>query len=111
MPRRKVLTETQVAKLPRRAKRYVLADPVQAGLVLRVPADGPVSFCAVAWRQGKQQWKTLGTTATLSLDEARALARDACKKIQGGLPATAAPLHTVAAVADMWLRLQVEANG
>jgi hypothetical protein len=111
MPRRKVLTETQVAKLPRRAKRYVMADPVQAGLVLRVPPDGPISFSAVAWRNGKQTWQTLGTTATVSLDEARALARDACRKIQSGLPHTITPLHTVSAVADMWLKLKVDADG
>jgi integrase len=111
MPRRKVLTETQVAKLPRRAKRYVMADPVQAGLVLRVPPDGPISYAAVAWRQGRQSWQTLGTSSTLSLDEARALARDAVRKIQGGLPHSTAPLRTVGAVAEMWLKLKVEADG
>jgi integrase len=111
MPRRKVLTANQIAKLPRRAKRYVMADPTQAGLVLRVPPEGPISYAAVAWRQGKQTWQTLGTSSTLSLDEARALARDTVRKIQGGLPHSTAPLHTVAAVADMWLKLKVEADG
>ena len=55
MPRRKTLTENQVAKLPRRAKRYYLADPVQQGLVLRIPPQRPYRlFSAVAWRGGKQ---------------------------------------------------------
>lgn len=106
MPRRKTLTENQVAKLPRRAKRYYLADPVQQGLVLRIPPNGPIGFSAVAWRGGKQTWQALGSTATLSLDEARASARDVCRKIQTGLPRTVAPLHSVAAVCDLWLRLK-----
>jgi integrase len=111
MPRRKVLTANQIAKLPRKAKRYILADPEVRGLYLRVPPDGPISYAAVAWYQGKQTWQTLGTSSTLSLDEARALARDACRKIQGGLPHTITPLRTVTTVADMWLKLKVEADG
>jgi integrase len=65
----------------------------------------------VAWRGGKQVWKAVGTTATISLTEARALARDTCRKIQGGQPLTVAPLDSVAAVADRWLRLKAEAEG
>ena len=41
MARRKTLTQTQLAKLPRRATRYYLADPVQQGLILRIPPQGP----------------------------------------------------------------------
>jgi integrase len=111
MPRRKVLTEKQVHALPRRAKRYSLNDPVQAGLTLRIPPRGPISYWAVAWHQGKQTWKRLGATATISLGEARALARDTVRKIQGGLPLTTAPLHSVASVCDMWLKLKVTAEG
>jgi integrase len=111
MPRRKVLIEKQVHALPRRAQRYVLSDPVQAGLVLRVPPAGPTQYAAVAWHNGKQRWRALGTTATVSLEEARALARDVCRKIQGGKPLTTAPLHSVGAVCDMWLKLKVTAEG
>jgi integrase len=111
MPRRKGLTEKQVNALPRRAKRYVLSDPTQLGLVLRVPPAGPVQYAAVAWHRGRQKWRALGTTANLSLDEARALARDTVRKIAGGKPLAAAPLHSVAAICDMWLRLKVTAEG
>jgi integrase len=106
MPRRKTLTENQVAKLPRRSKRYYLSDPVQQGLILRIPPQGPIGYSAVAWRGGKQSWQALGSTATISLAEARASARDVCRKIQSGLPRTVAPLHSVAAVCDLWLRLK-----
>jgi integrase len=109
--RRKTLTPNQLERLPRRAKRYYLADPVQQGLVLRIPPQGPIGYSAVAWRGGKQTWKAVGTTATVSLDEARALARDVCRKIVGGQPLTATPLRSVGAVADLWLKLKVDADG
>lgn len=110
-PRRKTLTQIQVGKLPRKAKRYHLSDPVQQGLVLRIPPRGPVGYYAVAWRGGKATWQVLGSAATTDLDEARALARAKCRKIQSGLPLTAAPLQSVAAIADLWLELKVEAEG
>lgn len=108
MPRRKTLTQNQIAKLPRKAKRYTLSDPVQPGLILRIPPNGPIGYSAVAWRGGKQSWQAVGTTATISLDEARALARDLCRKIQTGLPRTTTPLQSVAAIADLWFKLRVE---
>jgi Arm DNA-binding domain len=111
MPRRKTLTELQVRKLPRRPKRYSISDPVQPGLVLRVPPQGPVQFHAVAWRGGKAKWHSVGTTATASLSEARALARDACRKIIAGQPPTAPSLHSVADAANKWLKLKVETDG
>jgi integrase len=88
-----------------------MADPIQPGLVLRIPPQGPIGYSAVAWRGGKQVWKAVGTTATVSLTEARALARDTCRKIQGRQPLTVTPLDSVAAVADRWLRLKAEAEG
>jgi hypothetical protein len=76
MPRRQTLTQNHLAKLPRRAKRYYMADPVQQGLILRIPPQGPIGYSAVAWRGGKQSWMAVGSTATISLEEARALARE-----------------------------------
>jgi integrase len=112
MPRRKSLTELQVTKLPRKAKRYSLADPVQQGLVLRVPPQGPVAYAAVGRRpDGTQQWKVVGTSATLSIDEARALARETLRKIQAGQPLETAPLPSVGAMADLWLKLKAEGEG
>jgi integrase len=111
MPRRQTLTQNHLAKLPRRAKRYYMADPVQQGLILRIPPQGPIGYSAVAWRGGKQSWMAVGSTATISLEEARALARDACRKIQSGLPRTVAPLHSVSAICDLWLKLKADGEG
>jgi hypothetical protein len=98
MSRRRNLTQNQVTKLPRKAKRYHLADPVQQGLILRVPPQGPISYVAVARRRGgKQTWASLGTSATLSIDEARALAREAVRKIQ-------AVFHFMSARCPAWPR-------
>jgi hypothetical protein len=73
---RKGLTDRQIAKLPRKSRRYTLPDPVQPGLVLRIPPKGPVSLVAVArYPKGRQVWHTVGTTATHDIDEARVLAR------------------------------------
>jgi integrase len=78
---------------------------------LRIPPQGPIGYSAVAWRGGKQVWRAVGSAGTLSLAEARALARDTARKIQGGLPLTATPLRSVSAVADLWLKLKVDADG
>ena len=116
MSRRKNLTERQVHQLPRKAKRYTLPDPVQPHLVLRIPVRGPVTYAAVARRKkttehGRLVWKTLGTSAYLSLDEARALTRDAVKRIRTGLPLEDVQGVSVADVADRWLKLVVHEKG
>ena len=114
--RRKNLTERQVHQLPRRKTRYSLPDPVQPHLVLRIPVRGPVTYAAVARRKktverGRLVWKTLGTSAYLTLDEARTLARDAVRRIRFGLPLEDVPGVTVADVADRWLKLVVQDKG
>ena len=51
VPRRRGLTDKQVAALPRREKRYTLPDPEQLGHYLRIPARtsrAPIAFAAVA---------------------------------------------------------------
>jgi hypothetical protein len=82
MPRRKTLTQLQVTELKRKAKRYNMADPVQLGLILRVPpasSTAPVSYYAVMWdkeptgeRKSRQRWERLGTSPDITLAEARA---------------------------------------
>ena len=113
MTRRKNLTERQVHQLPRKAKRYSIPDPVQPNLVLRVPVQGPITYAAVARRKkatehGRLVWKTLGTSAYLSLDEARTLTRDAVKRIRTGLPLEDVQGVRVADVAGKWLALVVK---
>jgi hypothetical protein len=112
MPKRKGLTDRQIAAVPRRDKRYIIADPEQRGHYLRVPPVGPVAFTAVARDPyGKQIWAALGTTADLKIDQARDLARLAIRRIKEGRPAIEPPKpqpDSVAVVAENWLRRHVE---
>jgi integrase len=115
--RPKTLTERQVQKLPRKADRYTLPDPVQPNLILRVPAiRGPISYTVVARRKkpfegGKQIWRTVGNSGFMSLDEARALARDVIRRIRLGLPLEDKPQDSFATVAKEWLHLVVKKEG
>jgi integrase len=112
--RRRTLTDKQVAALPRKAKRYIMADPEQRGLYLRVPVSGPVTYAAVARHSGKQIWVTLGGTDVMSIDAAREKARDAIRRIRAGLePFEAPPVKpdSVADVTEQWLKRHVTARG
>jgi integrase len=117
MQRRKTLTEHQVQRLPRTAKRYTIPDPVQPGLILRVPAlRGPIAYVAVARRKkpldnGRQIWRTVGNSSYLTLDEARSLARDIIRRIRLGLEVDEKPKESVTTVAEKWLRLVVQKEG
>ena len=112
--RRETLSDLQVAKLPRKRKRYVVSDPEQRGMYLRVPVSGPVVYAVVAYDpHGKQTWATLGGADVLSISAARDKARDAIRRIREGLAAFEAPPSqpdSVAAVAENWLKRHVEKN-
>ena len=114
--RRKGLSDKQVAALPRKAKRYILADPEQRGLYLRIPVQGPIVYAAVARYQGKQTWATVGTNDVLTIEEARDKAREAIKRIKAGEepfpppPAKPAKPDSVEAVVEDWLKRHVEKN-
>jgi integrase len=99
---------------PRRAKRYISADPELRGHYIRVPPDGPIVFYAVTRDPyGKQTWAPLGTTAEMKIAEARDRARGALKRIKEGLPAIEPPKlrpESVAVIAENWLRRHVEKN-
>jgi len=114
--RRKSLTDKQVADLPRKRARYILADPEQRGMYLRVPVAGPVVFTAVARDPigSKQIWATLGTANELTIDDAREKARDAIKRVKAGkapFEPQAPRKDTVAAVVADWLKRHVAKNG
>ena len=112
--RRRGLTDKQVAGLPRKPKRYILADPEQRGHYLRIPPEGPVVFTAVTRDPyGRQIWTALGTTADLKIDEARDRAREAIRRVKEGKPAIEPPKprpESVAEVAENWLRRHVDKN-
>lgn len=113
--RRRNLTNKQVQALPRKPTRYVMADPELRGHYVRVPPSGPVVFAAVARDPfGKQLWTTLGSTAELSIGQARDRARTVIRRIKDGLPAFEPPPvkpDLYQAVATDWLRLHVAGKG
>jgi hypothetical protein len=111
MPKRRGLTDKQVAALPRRDKRYSYADPELLGRYLRVPARtsrAPIAFAAVARDPGgKQIWTTVGTADAMGIDRARDLARQAIIRIKSDRPTSEPAKATVADVAEQWLERHV----
>ena len=111
MPRRRGLTDKQVAALPRRERRYTLPDPEQPGCYLRIPArtsSAPIAFAAVARDPGgKQIWTTVGTADAIGIDQARELARGAIRQIKAGKSISEPAKPTVRAVAEEWLERHV----
>jgi integrase len=115
MPRRRGLTDRQIAALPRRDRRYTYADPEMRGHYLRVPprsSRAPIAFAAVARNPaGKQIWTTVGTADALGIDRARELARQAVTRIESGKPTVDPPRVTMADIAEQWLERHVRSNG
>jgi integrase len=114
MPKRRRLTDEQIARLPRGDKRHTLPDPELIGHYLRIPprtSRAPIAFTAVARDpNGKQIWMTIGA-APLGIDRARELAREAIGHIKVGKPTSEPDKPTVRAVAEQWLDRQVRKNG
>jgi integrase len=113
--RKKTLSDRSVAALKPRARRYSVPDPGQLGLYVRVQPTGAKSFAAVTPDpHGRQIWATLGTTDVLKLEDARAKARDAIRRIKEGLPPFEQPSPRAATfedVATQWLKRHVRAKG
>jgi integrase len=113
--RRRVLTDKMVAVLPRKRRRYIVTDPEQRGMYVRVSPQGPAVFAAVARDPyGKQVWATLGTADVLKIENAREKAREAIRRIKEGKPAfEPRPVQpdSFQAVAENWLRRHVQAKG
>jgi Arm DNA-binding domain len=103
MARRKGLSDRQVAALPRKARRYALADPELRGHYLRVPPAGAINFTVIVKQHGKQEWESIGTTADLTIEQARDKARAVIRRIKSGEAPPMAPQST-SAVAGAWLQ-------
>jgi integrase len=113
MARRPKLSDRQIAALPRKSRRYILSDPEQRALYLRVPPSGPITYTAVVKVHGQQTWKAIGTTDEIGIDEAREKTREVIKRVKAGKPAVEPPKpapQSVAAVAENWLRRVVNEN-
>jgi integrase len=113
--RRKTLTDRMVAALPRRAKRYILSDPEQRGMYIRVMPSGSHVYAAVARDPyGRQIWATIGDADLLTVDQARNRARMAIRRVKEGktafepVPVKAASYE---ATAEKWLEIYVGEKG
>src|SRR5262249_12310865 len=100
-----------VAALPRKRKRYIISDPEQRGMYVRVPSEGPCVFVAIARNPyGKPVWATIGLADVLKIEGAREQARTAIKRIKAGLPARAPPPAKpdgFKSVAENWIKRHV----
>jgi integrase len=111
MGRRRSLTDKQVAALPRKKKRYVLADPELRNHVVRVPASGPATYyCVCRSPSGKLIWHKVGATNEIGIEEARTRCREATRKIKAGEPLVEPQAGSVAVVTAEWLKRHVEKN-
>jgi integrase len=112
MANRKTLSDRGVAALRPMASRYALPDPELRGHYVRVTPGGSKSFVAVASSPtGKQRWITLGPCDAMSIDAARAKARDVLARVRAGLPPVEAPGETFGDVAANWIKRHVERQG
>jgi integrase len=113
--RRRTLTDKQVEKLPRKAKRYFFPDPELPGHGVRVMPQGPSSFYAITRDTfGKQRWVRIGSAAEMTIEESRESARAVIKRVRSGLePFEPPPVKpdTVADVMQTWLTRHVRKNG
>ena len=112
--RRRGLTDKMLASMRRRTKRYIVSDPDLRGHYVRVPPQGPIVFAAVARDPlSKQVWAKVGTTAELTIGQARERAREAIRRIKQGKLAFEPPKpkpESVAVVCASWLKRHVEKN-
>jgi integrase len=114
--RRRTLNDKGVNGLKRKAERYIVADPEQRGLFIRVmPPGRPHSYVAVTRnRFGRQIWTTLGTHDAMSIDEAREKTRSVVRRIRDGLPALEPPKvlpESVERTCEQWLERVVRKSG
>ncbi|MFZ0057000.1 MAG: integrase arm-type DNA-binding domain-containing protein, partial [Pseudolabrys sp.] len=108
--RRKILTDKMVAGLPRKRRRYIVSDPEQRGMYIRVPSEGPAVYAVVARDPYRKQiWHTVGSTSLFTLEEARTRARAAIIAIKDG--ADHSGPQTFAAISEQWIKRHVEAKG
>jgi hypothetical protein len=103
-------------RVKRGPKCAILADPGQRNHFLRIPPDpkAPITFAVYARDPyGKVRYGKLGTTADLTIEQARERGRVALRRIKDGKDAMEPPKplpESVADVAAAWLVGHVEKN-
>jgi integrase len=113
MARRSRLTDKMIATLPRKARRYLFADPEQPNLFLRVPPEGAAAFTVIVKRKRTQHWCVVGSTDVMGIDAAREKAREIIRRVKAGLDPVEKPPpppRSVAVVAREWLQRVADAR-
>ena len=106
---RKTLTDKGVAALKPRDRLYTHPDPQMPGHYVRVSPSGSKSFVVVARDpRRKQIWTTIGNSAHMSIEDARAKAREIIARVKTGQD-RAGP-KSFEAVSNEWLHRHVEAK-
>jgi integrase len=114
--RRKVLTDAMVRELKRKPKPYVVADPELGGHYVRVQPDGPPHrfYVIVRDRVGKQRWVKIGSTAEMTIEQAREIARAVMQRLKAGeepFPPAPVKADTVADVVANYFKRYVKPRG
>ena len=80
-----MLTDKQIAVLPRRATTYFHPDPELPKHGVRVRPTGPGSYTVIVRdAYGKQRWVKIGSTAEMKIEEARERARVVISRVEAG---------------------------
>jgi hypothetical protein len=80
------LTDKGVAALKPKESIYHQGDPLMPGHFIRVRPTGSKQFVAMTRNpNGKQVWNTLGTFPLMTIEDARAKAKDIINRLKGGL--------------------------
>ena len=115
-PRRRGLSDKQIADLPRKPVAYFHADPELPKHGVRIRPSGPGTYtviCRTPAPDKKQRWIKVGSTAEMKVAEAREIARSVIKRVEKGLdPFEAPPIKrdSVQAVVETFLKRHVEQN-
>jgi hypothetical protein len=79
------LTDKGVAALKPKKSIYHQRDPLMPGHFIRVRPTGSKQFVAMTRNpNAKQVWNTLGTFPLMTIEDARAKAKDIINRLKGG---------------------------
>jgi integrase len=110
MGRRKFTDKmVRALKRPRKGRRLE-RDLELACHFIRVPASGPPIYTVIVKVAGKQTWEVVGSSADMSIEEAREKARGIIKRIKAGEPPPTEP-QSVTTVLHSWLDRHVAKSG
>jgi Arm DNA-binding domain len=104
------LTDKGVAALKPKTSIYHQRNPQMPGHFIRVRPTGSKQFVAMTRNpNGKQVWNTLGTFPLMTIENARAKAKDIINRVKSGQRVEGP--ETFETVSEEWLKRHVEAKG